>query len=304
MLLIITGPTASGKTYIAEKIAGIVQGEIISADSRTIYRELDIGTGKFTNSDQIPYHLTNVAGIGQNISSYDWVQKATRIIRKIEERDRIPIICGGTMHYIHAFINGIDSVPGPDEEMRRDLREMAKKEGKVHVHDLLKKMDPILANSVHPNNLDRVIRYIEKVRGIIKVDALSPFEGPFAIFFIEPNKELLRSRVSSRVKEMIAQGWIEEVESLIEQGYEIDEPGFDSIGYREIFKHIKGDITLQEAERSICRRTMEYSKKQLNWKKRLDPHTIHINDPSDLESAVDIMKEILHRSCRSRQYAA
>ena len=123
MLLIISGPTASGKTHLAENIARTLNGEIISADSRTIYRDLKIGTGGYSNDPDVPCHLTEIIDIGSTFSSYDWVLGARSAIIDIVNRKKIPIICGGTVHYIEMFLKGINSVPKPDLQLRADLKD-------------------------------------------------------------------------------------------------------------------------------------------------------------------------------------
>ena len=184
MLIIITGPTASGKTAIAEEIGRRSNGEIISADSRTLYRDLKIGTGRYTLSDDLKYHMIDLLGPDEFISVREFIIKARDACSDIERRGKIPILCGGTMHYIDRFIKGIDPNPPPDPALRRKLKRISRDHGPDRVHEMLKQMDPDMASTVHPNNLERTIRYIERAGCKQKREAIKPFSEKFIHIFI------------------------------------------------------------------------------------------------------------------------
>jgi tRNA dimethylallyltransferase len=287
MLVVITGPTASGKTYLAEKIACGIGGEIISADSRTLYRGIRIGTGGYSNSNSIEYHLTEILEIGEIYSVYEWVKRARKLCEEVTDRGKLPIICGGTLHYIEMFLKGMDSMPEPDENLRAYLKELADKNGRYFVHDILKKLDPALSESVHPNNLERVVRYIERAKGKETIDAIIPYKGDLKLYFLHPEKEFLEQNIHDRISKMFDLGWIDEVKELKRKGYRPSDPGLNSIGYGDIFSYLDGNISLEDARENIVKDTVEYSRRQCKWIKRLDPEVIMIEGEADLLQASD-----------------
>jgi tRNA dimethylallyltransferase len=301
MLLIITGPTASGKTYLAERIASKARGEIISADSRTIYNDLVIGTGRYSNSSEITYHLIGIIQIGMTFSAYDWVKKARSISEEVLDREGLPIICGGTHHYVELFLKGIDSVPEPDAELRILLKTLAAGKGKVHVHGILRDLDPDLAEKVHPNNLERIVRYIERAGAKREIKAIPPFFEDHVLYFLQPDNKIIAASIERRVDEMIEKGWVDEVRGLMEKGFTPDSPGLDSIGYSDILSHIRGEIDLEEARSGIIAKTIEYSKKQLKWMKRLDPTILEVKGPEDLDKRCEEIVDLIDRYCRSHR---
>jgi tRNA dimethylallyltransferase len=300
--MIITGPTASGKTPLAEMIAVRINGEIISADSRTLYRDLTIGTGGYSNSNSVKYHLTGVIDIGTTYSAYEWVEGARTISDDIINREKIPIICGGTLHYIEMFINGMDSMPEPDGDLRNHLKAIAKIKGRKFVYEILTDLDPDLAEKVHPNNLERIVRYIERVKGNAKFEDIPPYKGDYELYFLLPDREYLERKITARVAEMIEMGWIDEVNKLKKKGHLPTTPGLNSIGYSEIFNYLDGRISLEEARSNILKNTLDYSKKQCKWIKRLDPKVINISREDDISQTAEDVLEFIDKCCRSRQY--
>jgi tRNA dimethylallyltransferase len=286
MLLIISGPTASGKTHLAEIIARTLNGEIVSADSRTLYRDLKIGTGGFSNSSDIPYHLTEIIDIGSAFSSYDWVMGARSAIKDIVNRKKTPIICGGTVHYIEMLLKGINSVPKPDLQLREDLKDTAQRKGRPYVHDMLKDIDHELAGNVHPNNLERTIRYIERIQGTEMIPSVEPYHDEYSLCFLDHDRKKIYSDIETRVRKMIEMGWVDEVRDLIKKGYSSKDPGLDSIGYREIISFIEGKISMERSEEIIVRKTKEYSRKQIKFLKRFGPDVSLISSNTDVEQII------------------
>lgn len=304
MLIVITGPTASGKTFLAEETAREANGEIISADSRTLYRNLMIGTGGYSNSDNITYHLTGIIDIGETFSAHEWVRRARKISDDVINRGKLPIICGGTLHYIEMFLKGMDKMPEPDEDLRTYLKTLAKEKGRSHVHDILKDLDPPLSEKVHPNNLDRIVRYIERAKGNELIEAIPPYGGDHVVYFMLPEKKYLEKMIRKRVIEMFELGWIDEVQELKRLGISPCSPGLDSIGYGDVFSYINENISFMEAIENIINDTMEYSKKQCKWMKRMDPKIIKIEKIEDLYRSAEEILEFIDTYCRSRRYVS
>lgn len=275
-LIVILGPTASGKTALSLKIAHEINGEIISTDSRQIYEGMEIGTDAIPKEKRegIPHHLIGIVAPDKAFTLAEYKKKALGIIEKIYKKKKIPILVGGTGLYISAIIEGYD-VPKapPNENLRKTLSEEAKKFGNEYIYEKLKKIDPIAAKSIHPNNTRYVIRAIEinagtgknkkdiKKRGK-KFDAL--------LIGIFHQREKLYKRVEKRVDLQIENGLIEEVKALLEKGYDETLPAMTSLGVKEIIPYIKGKSTLPECIEILKRNTRRYAKRQMTWFKRYD----------------------------------
>ncbi len=294
--LIITGPTASGKTGVAEKLAEILDGEIVSCDSRMIYRYLDIGTGKVFNSDEVAYHLIDIAHPEDTMSTHDLVKRAKDSLNDIYHRDKIPIMCGGSHHIVESILNGIDPGPDPSPSLRSRLRQEEKEMGEGHLHSLLKRTDPALASKVHPNNINRIIRYLELALMDTHNEGIEPLDGTIMHFHFDRSINALRERIESRYSKMIEIGWREEVEKLSEMGISPDMPGCSSIGYPEMFEHVQGKLDTEETKNMIIKATVELARKQRKWKRRFSNIHIFYLDEIGSDRALDIimkkMKEL------------
>ncbi|MGA1849127.1 MAG: tRNA (adenosine(37)-N6)-dimethylallyltransferase MiaA [Thermoplasmatota archaeon] len=296
ILPILCGPTASGKTRIAEKIARELDADIISADSRTVYRGLVWGNGRYSLSKDITYHMVDIIEIGAPYSSHDFVIDSRKEIDRIFMSGRRSIICGGTMHFIDRFVRGFDSLIRPDEEIRKHYRALAEEMGREYVHDILKDINPALAGGVHPSNLNRTLRYLEIARSPGEGHSIEPYQGDQMTFFIVWPMHILKRRIEARTDEMISIGWIEEVRDLVERGFMGFEPGLDSIGYREIMDHLNGGSSLDEARRKIVSQTVKFARRQLNWLKRMDSNVVHIESEDQLDGAPSRIMEIMRDS--------
>jgi len=283
----IAGPTASGKTYIAERAALRTDAEIISADSRTVYRGLKIGNGRYSLSGNIPYHNVDILDIGEFYSCHDFVKDARKYLDTIHAKGKKAILCGGTMHFMDRFVNGIDDLPGPDEKMKGHYRSLAKDHGNHHVHNILKNISPELAQKVHPPNLNRILRYIEISTLKGGRGPIEPYKDEFRIFFLVWPSNILRNRIEKRMEEMFSLGWIDEVRGLMETDHETTEAGLDPIGYPILMDHLKGKISLEEAKREIMTSTVKYARKQMNWLKRLPCTTVHLEEDDELDEVAE-----------------
>ncbi|MBN1389932.1 MAG: hypothetical protein JXA22_04750 [Candidatus Thermoplasmatota archaeon] len=279
MLLIITGPTACGKTAAAEQISRKVHGEIVSADSGTRYRKMRIGTGRYTISDDVPYHIIDDLDVGDISSSYDWTIKAGKAVEDITSRDKVPIICGGSMHFIELFLSGIISAPPPDNDLRDHLIRMEMGSGPYALYHFLECLSPEDAGRVHPHDRGRIMRYIEKAIGQDLIEEVPGYQGEYRLFFIAPKRDVLNDSIRERTKRMMDMGWFEEVRGLLYEGYGPDAPGFRSTGYRHVISMVNGDLTYEEGERRINSDTVGLSRKQMKWKSRFLSELVEEGSP-------------------------
>lgn len=273
----VVGPTASGKTDYAIKLAAECGGEVVSCDSMQIYRHMDIGTAKPTKEemDGIPHHMIDIAEPWENFSVAKFAQMARECIGDILSRGKVPILCGGTGLYFDSVINNIDFKESEsDPEYRRELELLAKRHGNEYVHNMLKEIDPQSAENSHPNNLKRVIRALEiyKITGVTKtqLDKESRRERLYdaEVFGMLRERDELYSRIDRRVDIMMQQGLLSEVENLLRMGLNPNLTAMQAIGYKELVEYLNGDCTLDEAVGKIKLSSRRYAKRQMTWFKR------------------------------------
>lgn len=269
-LVVILGPTASGKTALSLKIAKLCQGEIISADSRQIYKYMDIGTDKIPVSKQqgIRHHLIDELEPNQEFTLSDFKRMALKSIEEIYRRQHVPVVVGGTGLYLNALLQNyqIPRVP-PQFDLRQKLEQYAKEHGTEALHQILAERDAEAAKRIHPNNVRYVIRALEinLAGNTPKVDQKG--EPMFEVFAIgiEWPREILYERINKRVDELIENGLVNEVKTIVMNGYSPNLPALSSLGYQEIIAHLSGDCTLAEATEAIKQNTRNYAKRQLTW---------------------------------------
>ncbi|MDO8676127.1 MAG: tRNA (adenosine(37)-N6)-dimethylallyltransferase MiaA [Candidatus Azambacteria bacterium] len=273
-IIVIIGPTASGKSSLGIKLARKFNGEIVSADSRQVYRGMNIGTAKPTQEERIliPHHLVDIKNPDENYTVAEYKHDATKAIRKIIKKGKLPILVGGTGLYVKVIVDNL-KIPevGPDFKLRHKLEKEIKKYGLNFVFKKLIKLDPEAAYIVDPNNPRRIIRALE-----IAITTKKPFSAqrksgkpPFDFIGIgiRQTKNVLDERISNRVDLMIKNGLIEEVKNLVKE-YDANNQSFDAIGYREIIDYFDKKITLTEAMDSIKKNTINYAKRQMTWFKK------------------------------------
>lgn len=273
-ILVIVGPTASGKSELAVRLAQSVGAEIVNADSMQIYRGLDIGTAKPSIEEQggIPHHLIGVAAPDQPYSAADFANAADQAIARIAACGKRAIVVGGTGLYIRALLHGLVASPGADREVRRQLQAEAEQLGNAAMLERLRQVDPELAASLHPNNLVRIIRGLEvqRLTGIplSRFQQQHGFSGQryqsLRIGIRVPRQELYK-RIEARVERMLAAGLVDEVRKLLSAGYGRDLKSMRSIGYKEITACLAGECSLEEAALQIKQNTRHYAKRQLTW---------------------------------------
>ena len=277
-LVIITGPTASGKTALSIELAKQIGGEIISADSMQVYRHMDIGSAKVTKEemDGVPHHLIDVLDPSEEFNVVRFQEMARKAMEGIYERGKIPIIAGGTGFYIQALLYDIDfTETDENNSIREELEQKARAEGASVLHAMLKEIDPESAEAIHENNVKRVIRAIEFYRQTGKKisdhnrqerEKSSPYQ--FLYYVIDLPRELLYSRIEQRVDQMIEQGLVEEVKALQAMGCTRDMVSMQGLGYKEILDYLNGQLTLDEAIYVLKRDTRHFAKRQLTWFRR------------------------------------
>ena len=273
-LLCLLGPTAVGKTEVAIQLAQCLDAEIVSVDSRQIYRQMDIGTAKPTPEEQqsARHHLIDCANISQSFSVADYQSLADTAIADIQNRGKRVLLVGGAGLYFRAIVDGLFEGPGADPALRKRLEGAAAQFGVDALHKRLQTCDPESAERIHPNNLVRVIRALEvyELTGIPMSELQQQWHPekqryPFIAFGLTMPRALLYRRIEQRVDVMLANGLIAEVESLLAAGYAPDSVALQSFGYRELIAYLDGDCTYMEAISQLKQNTRRFAKRQLTW---------------------------------------
>ncbi|GAB4301764.1 MAG: tRNA (adenosine(37)-N6)-dimethylallyltransferase MiaA [Desulfuromonadia bacterium] len=276
-IVVIVGPTASGKSSLAIRLATLLGGEVVSADSLQIYRGFDIGSAKPTPDERlgIPHHLMDIVDPDEEFSAADYVRRADEAIAGIVRRGGVPIVAGGTGLYVRTLLHGLVPSPGADPDFREEMNRIARQEGNEAVHRLLREVDPAAAASIHPNNLVRTIRALEVWHGAGRPISSFWRDHRFVderydalLLGISPPQEILAQRIKDRVGMMIERGLVEEVRGLLQQGYSPDLKPFGAIGYREVISLLAGEMSLSETVDLIVRNTRRYAKRQMTWFRR------------------------------------
>lgn len=272
-IIAVMGPTASGKTALSIKIAKKFNGEVISADSRQVYKYMDIGTAKVRQYEMegIKHHLLDIIDPAQDFTLSDYKRYAIKAINDILKRQKTPIMCGGTGLYFSSIIQNyeIPQVP-PNFGIREKFAKYYKKHGAEALHLLLKEKDPISASKIHPNNVRYVIRALEiaSVSGETKKDVVGrPMFSVFKIGIDWP-REILYERINKRIDEQMEEGLLNEVKGLLLRGYNEKLPSMSSLGYPELIGYIKGEMSLEPAIELFKKNTRNYCKRQLVWFRR------------------------------------
>lgn len=299
-LIVIFGPTASGKSDLAVKVAKEVGGEIITADSMQVYKRMDIGTAKPTAEEMegIAHYMIDVCEPDENYSLAKYVEDAGNIIKKVWQNGKVPVLAGGTGLYIDTLINGtVLSETNTDEVYRESLYEVAKQKGNEYVHNLLKEVDLKSAEAIHPNNLKRVIRALEfyKTSGITQsehIEKAERAETPYNAFKfgLSVDRELLYDKINRRVDIMLEKGLVDEVAALKNDGVDEKYTSMQGIGYKEVLLYLNGNLSYDEMTELIKKATRNYAKRQNTWFKR-EQNTTWIT-PGDVKN-LEIFKKTM-----------
>jgi tRNA dimethylallyltransferase len=290
-LIAIAGPTASGKSALAMRIARARPAEIVSCDSLQVYRGLDVGSAKPGASDRaaVPHHLIDVVDPDEGFSAADYARMARRAIADIHARGRSPIVAGGTGLYLRALLHGLFEGPARDQPLRRRLSAIADRHGDARLHRVLARVDPESAARIEVRDRVRVIRALEVHRatgrpiGEHHREGSGPLAGfAFRVFVLDPGRERLRLAVEERTDAMLAGGLLEETRRLIER-YPGARP-LDAIGYREAAAVVRGARAVDQARRDIVAQTMRYAKRQRTWFRHQETAT-WFTDPDEAAGA-------------------
>lgn len=286
-LILIIGPTAVGKTALSLELARDFRGEIISGDSMQVYRKMDIGTAKVNKEEQagIPHHLIDILDPDQLFSVQEFQTLARQKIEEIAMRGNLPFVVGGTGLYIDALVYEYQ-MPRviEDPEFRQKWRTYADQRGNLALHQKLQEMDPVSAKRLHPNDRKRIIRAMEVTEklGVPFSEVQKKGESRYDALWIGLTmpREQLYQRINERVDLMLEAGWLEEVENLRENGYQLSHTAMQAIGYKELNLYLEGKLGLQEAINQIKKGTRKFAKRQLSWFRRIsDVHWFDVNQP-------------------------
>ena len=298
-LLCLLGPTAVGKTEIAIQLAQRLNAEIVSVDSRQIYRQMDIGTAKPTPEEQqaAPHHLIDCVDISQPFSVADYQCLADTAIADIQNRGKQVLLVGGAGLYFRAVVDGLFEGPGADPSLRERLEAEATQHGVDVLHERLRTCDPESADRIHPNNVVRVIRALEvyELTGTPMSEHQQQWHQenqryPFTAFCLTLPRALLYQRIEQRVDIMLANGLIAEVESLLAAGYARDTVALRSFGYKELIAYLDGKCTYLEAVEQLKQNTRRFAKRQLTWFRK-DTRVEWI----DRSSTPDVVRHLLEK---------
>jgi tRNA dimethylallyltransferase len=303
-LLVLVGPTAVGKTAVAVRLGALLPIEVVSADSRQVYRGLDIGTGKPSAEERaaVPHHLLDVVDPGERYHAARFRTDARAAIAAIHGRGRLPVVVGGTGLYVRALLKGLTPAPPADPTLRAELEAMAQAQGRAALHARLAALAPEIARRLHPNDRVRVVRAIEIHAG----SATAPADGAegdwsgatrtWRLLMIGLGREraALNAAIALRARAMLARGMMSEVERLLAAGHDPERPPMDGIGYRPLALAARGRLPVEEALRLMIRDTTRYAKRQMTWFAR-DPEIrwIDVDAAGGVEGAAEMVSKHL-----------
>ena len=308
-LVILTGPTAVGKTELSIALAKRIGGEIVSADSMQVYRHMDIGSAKITQEQMggVVHYLIDILEPTDEFNVVSFQRLAKKAMDGIYERGHIPIVTGGTGFYIQALLYDIDFTDNDeDTTLRNDLEEIARTQGSEVLYERLKQIDPESCEIIHANNIKRVIRAIEfyektgtKISEHNKIQRQNDSPYNFAYFVLNDDRQKLYDRIEDRVDEMMRLGLVEEVRRLKAMGCTADMVSMQGLGYKEILAYLDGQTSLDEAVYLIKRDTRHFAKRQLTWFRR-ERDVIMVDKQEfayDNDRMIDYILKVLQKKC-------
>ena len=312
-LIILTGPTAVGKTKASIGLAKALNGEIISADSMQVYKYMDIGSAKIRPEEMqgVKHYLVDVLEPDDEFHVVRFQQMAKQAMEEIYAKGKVPIVVGGTGFYIQALLYDINfTESNEDTAYREELEQIANEKGADYLHDMLREVDLASADSIHANNVKRVIRALEfykltgqKISEHNEKERTKESPYDFCYFVLNDDRKLLYDRIDLRVDLMLKEGLLEEVTALKEKGYTKDMVSMQGLGYKEILDYLNGELTLEEAIYILKRDTRHFAKRQLTWFKRerdviwVDKNKYDHDETKILEVMLSYIKERTKISC-------
>jgi tRNA dimethylallyltransferase len=276
LLVVVLGPTASGKSALALHIAGRTHGEIISCDSVAVYREFEIGTAKPSEEERavVPHHMIDIAGPKDHLTAGDYSRQARQALRDIAARGKLAIVAGGSGLYLRALLEGLFPGPPRSDGLRTRLRERAAERGAEYLHRLLRRMDPAAAQGIHANDVAKVVRALE-----VSISARAPMTGlwqqgrdPLTGFRIlriglNPDRDALYQRINDRARQMFSAGLVEETRTLAAK-YGSSPWPLSSLGYKQALQYLRGELSLEQAITAAQQGHRNYAKRQMTWFRR------------------------------------
>ena len=299
-VIVIVGPTASGKTFLSLKLAEKLNSEIISADSRQIYKLLDIGTAKPSQKElrKIKHHFVDDLHPGQDFNASKFEEESIQIIKNLHQKNKIPIVAGGSGLYVKALVDGIFNSVGKDEEYREELLHLKNNFGEEYLYKILKEKDPESAAKIIPQNWKRVMRALEvfhltgKTIGEMQSGYQREIDFEFLQIGLDWDRETLYRNIENRVDEMIVNGLVDEVKYILKTGYSSKINALNTVGYKEIIYYLDGEITFERAIELIKRNTRRFAKRQLTWFRKDERiKWIKISGEQDLINSVEIIRD-------------
>lgn len=277
-VVVIAGPTASGKSSLSIALAKKLDGEIISADSRQVYKLLDIGTAKVTVEEQkaVPHHLIDLKLPNEEFNAFEFETLAFNTIALISEQGKLPIVAGGSGLYVRALLEGISYTADVKEDVREQIQTQLREHGRDFLYTMLLEQDPITAATMLPQNYKRVVRALEVLLSTGKSirehhqSYKREHEHHFVTILLNPEREPLYSLIDARVDTMLRKGLIDEVKNLMEMGFSPEINALNTVGYKEIFMLLNGEIDQDEAIRLIKRNTRHFAKRQYTWFRKMN----------------------------------
>jgi tRNA dimethylallyltransferase len=303
-LVVILGPTASGKSALAISVAERLNAEILVCDSTQLYRHFDIGTAKVPIEAQhdIPHHLVDLIEPQEVFTAGDYRRRAEEVLADLRLRKKLPIVVAGTGLYLRALLEGLSEAPARSEDLRERLRRKSAQHGPEHLHRVLTRLDPETAARIAPRDTPKIIRAIEmrilagKSVGEIHSAGRAPLEGyDVKKIGLLPLREVLYARIDARVESMLAAGWLDEVRQLIARGVPADAKPFQFIGYSELRAHLEGRLGLADAVAQIQQATRRFAKRQLTWFRK-EPNVTWLSNFGDDPAAISATFESLRES--------
>jgi tRNA dimethylallyltransferase len=311
LLLVILGPTGSGKTALSLKLAEAFRGEIVNCDSVAMYREFDIGTAKPSLEERarVPHHLFDYVDPTQDVTAGEYARQARQVLAEINARDHLPVVVGGTGLYLRALVEGLFPGPQRSEELRERLRERATSRGSNHLHRILERLDRAAASKIHPNDVPKLIRAIEvclasrQKMSELWQEGRDPLRG-FRILRLglDPDRAALYARINERARSMFETGLIEEARKLLEK-YGASARPMSSLGYRQAAQLVRGELTRDQALEAAQQAHRNYAKRQMTWFRR-EPEVAWLagfgDEPQIQERAMALVRNSLAQT-RTRE---
>jgi len=308
LLVVILGPTASGKSALAINLAQRFEGEIVSCDSVALYRYFEIGTAKPTRQQRalVRHHLLDVAEPDEPFTAGEYARQARAVIHEIARRGRLPIVVGGTGLYLRALLEGLFPGPQRSEDLRQRLRASAAKRGSPYLHRLLARLDPEAASKIHANDLPKIVRAIEVclasralMSELWKQRGRDPLRGFHVLRIgLSPAREKLYERINQRAQQMFEDGLIEETKSLLDRHPTV--APLDSLGYKQAMQFLRGELTREQAVAAAQQGHRNYAKRQMTWFRR-EPNVLWLDgfgdDPAIARQAAEVLSSrVIQRS--------